>query len=296
MQKGILISFMLIFPLASALGMIDAYQSEIDQFREKREAGLKRDDSWLTVAGLFWLTPGETKVGSASSNDVVLPASAPASVGVLTLTSEGKATFQPEPGVKITLKDKPFEGGAISADAKGGPDILSVGDLRLILIKRGARYAIRLKDNQSAIRKNFSGLDWFPVSESWKIRGKFIPNDGSETKSVIFDTIVGTQETMQSPGEVEFEVDGKTFRFLAVKEGDQLWFVFRDTTSGKTTHGGARQLYAPLPKDGVVELDFNRATNLPCAYTPFATCPIAPKQNRLPIEITAGENKYEPKH
>ena len=294
-MQGKLGFLLVLLPLTTTLAlMVDSYQSEIDQFRERREANLKRDDSWLTVAGLFWLRPGETKVGAASSNDVVLPASAPSMVGVLTLTAEGKASFQPEPGVKITLKDQPFTGGAIRADADGGPDVLSVGDLRLILIKRGARYAIRLKDNQSAIRKSFTGLDWFPVSESWRFRAKFIPN--AESQPIVFDTIVGSQDTMESPGNVDFDVDGKTYRMVAVKEGDTLWFVFRDTTSGKTTHGGARQLYAPLPKDGIVDLDFNKATNLPCAYTPYATCPLAPSQNRLPIAITAGEKKYEVRH
>lgn len=294
-MQGRLFLILSIIPMTSAFAlMVDAYQSEVEQFRERREANLKRDESWLTVAGLFWLRPGEMKVGGGASNDVVLPASAPSAVGVLTLSAEGKASFRPEPGVKITLKDKPFKGGAIRSDADGGPDVLAVGDLRLILIKRGDRYAIRLKDNQSAIRKNFAGLDWFPVSANWRFRGKFIPN--AESKPVVFDTIVGSQDILQSPGLVEFEVDGKPFRLLAAQEGDTLWFVFRDTTSGKTTHGGARQLYAPLPKGGIVDLDFNKATNLPCAYTPFATCPLAPSQNRLPVAITAGEKKYEPRH
>ena len=294
MHRALWFLFVLL-PMTSAFAfMADAYQSEIEQFRERREANLKKDDSWLTVAGLFWLRPGETRVGSASSNDVVLPASAPALVGVLTMNAAGKASFQPEAGVKISLKDQPFQGGAIRADADGGPDILSVGGLRLILIKRGKRYAIRMKDNQSEIRKSFAGLDWFPVEERWRFRAKFLPN--GEGKSLVFDTIVGTQDKVECPGEVEFELDGKTHRMIAAKEGDTLWFVFRDATSGKTTHGGARQLYTPLPKDGIVDLDFNKATNLPCAYTPYATCPLAPAQNRLPIAITAGEKKYEPRH
>jgi uncharacterized protein (DUF1684 family) len=211
----------------------------------------------------------------------------------LTLEETGKATFRAEAGVTVSRGGQPFNGGEIRSDLSGRPDVLAVGDLRLILLKRGARHALRIKDNRSALRDSFAGLRWYPVDETWKIEAKFEPRPSSSR--IVFDTIVGEQDALESPGFVTFERGGKTYRLEAAAEGDILWFVFRDATSGRTTHAGARQLSAALPKDGIVVLDFNKATNLPCAYTPYATCPLAPPQNRLGLAITAGEMKYEPK-
>jgi uncharacterized protein (DUF1684 family) len=289
----------LVFNLATtalpASAVAGDYQSEIEQWRHQREAKLKANDGWLTVAGLFWLRPGEARLGSDPSSDVLLPAHAPGTVGTMTLDSTNHAEFQPAGGVSVTCKGQSFRGGPLRSDAEaGGPDVLAIGDLKLILIKRGERLAIRLKDNQSEARQSFAGLRWFPVEESWRIKARFLPH--ASPVSITFDTVVGERDVMESPGDIEFTRDGKTYRLRAVKEGDELWFVFRDATSGRTTHGGARQLYSEMPHDGVVVLDFNKAMNLPCAYTPYATCPLAPRQNRLPLAVMAGEMKYAAGH
>jgi uncharacterized protein (DUF1684 family) len=129
------------------------------------------------------------------------------------------------------------------------------------------------------------------VDEAWRIRGRFEPS--AAPTRLVFETIVGQPLNLESPGTVAFEYQGKTHRLQAAREGDHLWFVFRDGTSGRTTHPGARQLAAEMPdSEGVVVLDFNKAVNLPCAYTPYATCPLAPRQNRLEFPVTAGEMKY----
>ncbi|MFO0952458.1 MAG: DUF1684 domain-containing protein [Isosphaeraceae bacterium] len=163
----------------------------------------------------------------------------------------------------------------------------------LMLLKRGERHALRLKDNAGPGRAAFSGLRWFPVDPSWKVTAKFVPVE--LPTRLVFDTIVGETESVESPGVVEFERDGQRYQLQAALEDGKLWFVFRDATSGRTTHANARQLLADPPgPDGSLILDFNRARNLPCAYTPFATCPIAPPKNRLALAVTAGEQKYEP--
>jgi uncharacterized protein (DUF1684 family) len=278
--------------LASAAAISPPYSDRIERWRQQREAGLKAEDGWLSVSGLFWLRPGETRIGSDPSNDIVLPSHAPASVGMLTL-EEGKAHFQAAPGVMITKDQKPFESGEIHSDADAHPDTLAIGDIKLILIKRGQRLAIRLKDNRSPLRKEFAGLRWYPINADWQIQGRFVAYP--TPKKLIMDTIVGETEVEESPGYVTFEREGKEYRLQAarVKDG-RLWFVFRDKTSGRTTHGGARQLYAGPPINDLVTLDFNQAVNLPCAYIPYATCPLAPPQNRLSLAIEAGELKYEP--
>ena len=204
----------------------------------------------------------------------------------------GTVEFRPAPGAAVTRNGTPFEGGRIYSDADPRPDTIAVGDVKLILLKRGERYAVRIKDNQSALRTSFTGLRWYPPREEWRIQATFVPY-ALPTK-LKMDTIVGETEIIDSPGYVTFERAGKTYRLEAASQKNgTLWFVFRDGTSGRTTHGGARQLYADPPKQGSVVLDFNKAVNLPCAYIPYATCPLAPAQNRLSLAIEAGELKYE---
>jgi uncharacterized protein (DUF1684 family) len=270
----------------------DAYRAEVEAFRKAREASLKADDGWLTVSGLFWVKPGETRIGGDPSSDVLLPSGAPTHVGVLTLV-DGKASFRVAPGATVSLDGKPFEAGEIRSDAEGKPGVLAFGRFKLLLLKRGGRHALRLKDNGSEIRENFAGLHWFPIEEGWKIEAKFVPHP--IPSKITFDTIVGEQDVLDSPGYATFERDGKTYRLDAASQPDgRLWFVFRDATSGRTTPVNARQLTAEAPLGDVVVLDFNKAVNLPCAYIPHATCPIAPPQNRLPLAITAGEQNYQP--
>jgi hypothetical protein len=185
----------------------------------------------------------------------------------------------------VTLAGKPVT----TAKLQPGPDKLSIGPLDLLLIQRGSRFALRLKDKNSALRKNFTHLRWYPVDEKWRVRGRLVKS--AEPAPLVLDTAIGVQTRMQSPGYVEFELSGRKLRLLAIDEDRRLFFVFRDRTSGRTTYGASRFLYADPAPDGTVVLDFNKAENPPCAFTPYATCPLPPPQNRLPIPIEAGEKK-----
>jgi uncharacterized protein len=268
------------------------YHEEIEKWRQKRVTDLKAPDGWLSVTGLYWLKPGETKVGSDPASDLLLPDRAAGSVGTFTLAG-ASVDFRPAAGVAVTRNGTPFPGGRIYSDIEARPDTLALFDVKLILLKRGERYAVRIKDNQSALRASFAGLRWYPPREEWRIQAVFVPY--LVPTKLRMDTIIGETEAMDCPGYVTFEREGKTYRLdAAAQKNGTLWFVFRDRTSGRTTHGGARQLYADAPKQGCVVLDFNKAVNLPCAYIPFATCPLAPAQNRLTLAIEAGELKYEP--
>jgi uncharacterized protein (DUF1684 family) len=270
----------------------EKYREEIASWRQKRLADLKAPDGWLSVTGLYWLRPGETRLGSDPASDLLLPDRLPGSVGTLNL-SDGKVEFRPAPGVAVTRNGKPFQGGPISSDASEQPDTLALLDVKLFLLKRGERFAVRTKDNQSSLRTSFAGLRWYPPREEWRITAAFVPH--AVPTKLTLDTIVGETESVDSPGYVTFDRDGKTYRLDAARQKNgTLWFVFRDRTSGRTTHGGARQLYADAPQGGSVVLDFNKAVNLPCAYIPYATCPLAPPQNRLSLAVEAGELKYEP--
>jgi len=255
--------------------MENNYGDAISAWRQQRETRLRAEDGWLSVSGLFWLKEGVNRIGAAADNDVVLPASAPAHVGVVTLKS----------------KRAEFGGKVLKSDKEGGPDVIAAGKMKLLLLERGGRLALRLKDPGSALRREFAGCKWYPVNERWRIVAKLEPAPAA--RKVAYETVIGTEEELPSAGVAVFQRDDREYRVELMQEGRELWLVFRDGTSGKTTYGGARQLYAERLGTDRVVLDFNKAMNLPCAFTPFATCPIAPKQNRLTLPIEAGELKYK---
>jgi len=264
-----------------------AYQNEVAQWRAQREAKLKADDGWLTVVGLHWLHEGENTVGSDPKADAPLPASLPARVGTITLT-KGKAHFKPAGGVQLKDTGIRLKEMDLKTDITPDYDRLALGRVKFFVIEREDRFAVRVKDNDSEARKKFAGLRWYPVDPTWKIKAKFIPSP----HEVIFDTEVGLKEKDKSPGYVTFTRGGQEYKMEPVTEDDRLWFVFRDQTSGKTTYAASRFLYTPPPKDGFVEMDFNKAENPPCVFTDYATCPLPPPQNRLQLAVTAGEQMY----
>jgi hypothetical protein len=289
--------FVPLFLLLGSLALADVrlpadYNAEITKWRQDREVRLKAEDGWLSLVGLFWLKEGDNRIGTAAAAEVKLPRG-PADAAVLTLHS-GKAHLTVKPGASVTVNGKPVESADLHSDAgRATPDVIGIGNLKLLIIHRGAKDAIRLKDPESATRRDFTGLKWFPISQAWRIEAKFVPYD--KPKKIFLDTMVGEKEEEFSPGYAEFERDGQQIRLQAVTEDDQLFFIFRDTTAGKTTYPAARFLYTPLPKNGKLVLDFNRAYNPPCVFTPYATCPLPVPQNRLSIAIPAGEMMYHSK-
>lgn len=263
------------------------YRALVEQWRQQREAALKADGGWLTVTGLFWLKEGVNTIGSDPADDVQLPDGSPPHLGILKLQGDTARFTAAIPGV--TLDGKPVREAVLRPN--GQADTLSSGPLQLLVLKRGNRYALRLRDNHSQLRKNFTRLNWYPVREEWKVTAQFVAFPSAA--KLVFDTVIGEPEAMDSPGYATFERGGQTYRLQAVAQGKRLLFVLRDRTSGKTTYGASRFLYTDTPRNGTVVLDFNQAENPPCAFTPYATCPLPPPQNRLPLAIEAGELKYD---
>jgi uncharacterized protein (DUF1684 family) len=270
----------LAFAAITALAADSAYQREIALWRAGREAKLKADDGWLTVVGLHWLHEGVNTVGSDPQADAPLPASLPPRVGTITLT-KGKAHFKPAAGVQLKEMD-------LKTDVKPDYDRLTLGRVKFFVIERDTKFGLRVKDNDSEARRKFTSLRWYATDPTWKIQAKFVP----APHEVTFDTEVGVKEKDDSPGFVTFTRGGQEYKMEPVKEDDDLWFVFRDQTSGKTTYGASRFLYTPFPKNGFVEMDFNKAENPPCVFTDYATCPLPTPQNRLSMAVTAGEQMY----
>jgi uncharacterized protein (DUF1684 family) len=269
------------------------YEAEIHTWRKDRETRLKSDEGWLTVAGIFWLKPGENRFGSEPGSAIVLPkGSAPARAGRFFLAGDSVRVVV-ESGVPITCEGKPVEKMKLRSDGEGKPDVLVLNDLRLFVIKRGKGYAIRMRHLNAPARKSFTGIDYFPIDVDWRIDGRFVAYD--PPKPVAVPNIIGTVDTMLAPGYVEFARGGRTVRLepvLETDDSDELFFIFKDETSGKETYPPGRFLYSSLPADGKVVLDFNRAYNPPCAFTDFATCPLPPPQNHLKLRVTAGEKHY----
>jgi len=284
----------MILTLASALLPNPAadpeYRAGIEKWRQQREARLKAEDGWLAVAGLFWLEEGANRFGSGPDNAIVLPAgAAPAVAGTFELR-QGKVGVRLEPGVTVTVAGQPVTAMALRSDDPGPPDVLRLGRLTLHVIARSGKYGIRMKDPESETRRTFAGLQWFPIRDDLRLEARFVPWPSPRT--IAIPNVLGQVNDLPSPGYAEFTLAGRTLRLEPVIEepgAEELFFIFRDQTAGKETYPAGRFLYAPMPRDGRVVLDFNKAYSPPCAFTAFATCPLPPPQNRLPIRIEAGE-------
>jgi len=269
------------------LGSGPSYIDSIHQWRRDRERKLQADGGWLSVGGLFWLQPGPNTTGSDPASDFVLPAgAAPALAGTFHLSGD-EVRFDSAPGARVTATGEPFQSRLMRPDNDGSEDPIEIGRLRLFVIRRGGRLGIRLIDNQSEARRSFHGLKWYPVDPAWRIVARFEPYPAPKPIAIL--NVLGDTEPMTSPGVAVFEVAGETARLEPVLDGDELFFIFRDRTAGKETYPAGRFVYAPLPKDGKVVLDFNKACSPPCAFTPYATCPLPPPRNRLDFPIPAGE-------
>lgn len=280
------------FSLISAQAQTD-YAREVEKWRSEREANLKKETGWLTVAGLSWLKEGTNTVGAGDKFDVRLTDNfKPGKFGEIEF-KEGKARLKMEKGVEAQSDGKSISAAVdLVSDEKGKPTEIRTGSQTFYLIKREERYGIRLKDSNSEARRNFKGLHWFPIDESDKVTARFEPF--SEAKEIAVPNVLGGSFKMKSPGMLKFSLKGKEYALQPVDEGDgTLFIIFRDKSSESETYKSGRFLYADKPLNGEAVLDFNKAENPPCAFTPYATCPLPPPGNNLDVEIKAGEKRYD---
>jgi len=271
------------------------WTAEVQAWRTARETELKKPDGWLSVAGLYFLRHGMNTLGADPSADVPLPGgAAPADAGRL-IYEGGHVRYEPAAGTSASLNDQAVSGPMTvrpgDANANRPADRLRIGRISVQLHESGARLGVRLRDPESAYRQHFTGLRWFPIDPAWRLSGRLIKYDAP--RIVEIQNVLGDVEPMRSPGEVDVAVGGTTVRLLALQAAKgRLWLVFSDATAGALTYR-IRFLYTEAPDAaGRVEVDFNRAYNPPCAFNPHTTCPLPPRQNRLSVAITAGEQKY----
>ena len=285
-------SFSILLASSTALASDNApdYAATIQQQRTEREAGLRKPGGWLSLIGLNWLSDGRNSIGSAKDNDIEL-LKGPPKLGVITLM-DGKASIAFDAASGATVDGKTVKMAALASDATDNPSIVATGPVSFFVIQRNDKIGLRIKDTEAESLKHFLGIDFFDIDPSWRVEARWVTFEKPQPLEI--PDVVGTIYKLQVPGKAVFERAGHTYELLPMNEDtkDGLFFVFADKTSGKITYGGGRFLDTDAPKDGKLSLDFNLAHNPPCAFTPYATCPLAPPENRLKVAVEAGEKKY----
>ena len=278
-----------------------AWKTDLLAWRAQQAKDLQRPDGWLTLIGLEWLKPGENSFGSGKGSAIVVKAPTPANLGVVNLQGNTLQLLPPKGGYPSGLMvdgKAPANPQPLVSDNPGKPSRMTFGSVIVTVIHRGDRYALRIKNSQSPERLHFKGLKWFPPNEAYRVTAKWSPYNPPHQVPV--PTILGTEVMSEVPGIAEFTLEGKTYHLEPILEqpdDKELFFIFRDTTAKTETYGAGRFLYTPVPDHGLsqsgeVVLDFNRAESPPCAYTPYATCPLPVPQNRLQVSIPAGQLRY----
>ncbi len=284
---------------ASESGPEAAWRRSIEGWRTQRDHEIGAPDGWLTLIALEWLKPGVNSFGSAADNQIRINAKAPDHIGMLTVAGGTVQLLSRSGGfpADLMLDGSPAREGPLSTD-DAKPSTLTWHGITMIVLARGGRYALRIKDADSPARAEFHGLHWYKPNLHFTVEARWIPYTPPHTEKI--PTVIGTTLNLPAPGIAEFTLDGKTMRLEPVLENPHdtsLFFILRDTTSQSTTYQAGRFLRAIFPDHGLAApgtlvLDFNQLYNPPCAYTAYATCPLPPEQNRLPIALEAGEQRY----
>lgn len=266
------------------------YEETITNIRAARNLKTASDPlHWLNLAGLFWLEEGENPFGSDSANKIVLPEFPYANCGTFRL-KDGLVTLHPTKSASITINDAAPETRPLLTDREKAPDLISIGSLTMKIIIRGGVPLVRIWDRESPAGRNFTGFHYYPAKPEYRITAKYVRYDPPKPIKVM--EAIGTEIDSFLLGQAQFTLNGTDCTLEAEKSGEELLFNFTDGTSKDTTYGGGRKFYLPKPEGDEIILDFNLTENWPCAYTPYATCPIPSKENRLPIKVEAGELKY----
>lgn len=267
---------------------------ELVEFRRSAEDSIKKN--WLVVVGLEWLKDGLQTLGSSPTSDLKLPAKAPAQFAKVDKKNHTVTfTVLEKKGVKINGKDAPAGTSVVlQSDKSGQKTLIEWGSLQIFLIDRPKGLGLRIKDVEAEAAKAFSGISWWEPKKEYIAQGKWKP---LKVERVIkIPDVQGEISEEKISGTVVFELQGQKQELYPTRDGDSLFFVFKDLTSGKTSYGPGRFLSAEVQKDGTVIMDFNRATNPPCAYVSFATCPLPPIENYMKIAIEAGAQKPKSGH
>ena len=268
--------------------LLEPYKQELEEWRASLDKSLKQENSWLALAGLIWLESGYTAFGSRGDNRIHLDSSTIAPVaGEFHLSGENVDLHVHTKG-DVLVDGESLAHAKLRPDSSGNPQRITVDSFCMMLIERGGRLGIRLWNNARPERKMFPGRSWYPIDLRYRVMARLMPHPHEHR--LMIPNVLGEVEETDSMGYVEFEIEGLSLRLEALEGPDDgLFLIFKDASSGSETYKSGRFLTTSPVEQAYVELDFNRAYNPPCAFTRYATCPLPPEENVLPIAITAGE-------
>lgn len=276
--------------LFSSTNIADNWKTEIEEWKENRANSLTKPHGWLSLIGMVWFHSGANSIGSSAENAIVLP-HGPERIGVFVLKND-VITFTAEEGVNILADKQKIKGSlTVKMDTSGEPTVFTIDSFQFYVIERG-KPALRIKDSSAQSLANFKGIDYFPVSEKFRVQAKFIPY--VPLKEIEIINVLGLLSKDKALGKLRFNIDDKNYDLDVMDAGDDYYVIFADKTSGRTSYGPGRFLYVPKAnQDNLTTIDFNRAYNPPCAFSDYSTCPLPPPQNRIPVYIEAGEMTYK---
>jgi uncharacterized protein len=291
LKKIVLFNSVILCLTLQLLAQSNSYQREIDQWHKKRIENLKTENGWLTLVGLYWLHEGANSFGSGKNNKIIFPDGTIASTAGTFERTGNKIKLKVTPGVIILIDGKSVHEAVIFDADSGREPVVSSGNLKWVIIKRDSKIGVRLRNIKSPALTAFKGVDCFKVDTFWRIPAHL--QRPEKVSTVPITNIIGQTTQENAAGKLVFQIDGKKYSLIALQMEKELFIIFADSTSGVTTYPTGRFLHVKDPgPDGNTYIDFNKSYNPPCAFTPYATCPLPPKENRLTVRVTAGE-KYK---
>jgi hypothetical protein len=270
------------------------YRQLITKWREERDEMIRRENGWLSLAGLFWLKLGKNFIGSDPKSEILLPQRLPANIGYFEYNGKN-VSLRAHTSQKVNVNGRQMDFAILQPDITENPSYINLEDVRLVVIQRGNRFGIRMWDNQREARRSFPARSWFKIDEKFRIPATYTPYE--HPKMAFFPDVAGEKSEFPVEGYLSFRFNGKTYQLDINQEDDGTLFVrFSDPTSKDETYPTGRYLTADVEPDGKIFIDFNKAYCPPCAFTDFATCVFAPGQNHLDFRVTAGETYKRPSH
>lgn len=272
--------------------LIKDHAAQIEDWKRARIRALKAEDGWLNLEGLLWLKEGVNKFGSNPKNSLLFPAGAIVSNGGELIRKGDSVWLKPAIGISYEVNEKNIQSKILIFSDPKPSAVVNHKNLRFTIIKRGEKIGVRLRNLQSNHLKNFAGIEYFETDSNWRFKANFIKP--AFKQNIVIKNALGQENPTELVGKIRFEYKGQFYTLDAISEGEYLLIVMGDATSGHSTYSAGRFLYI-LKSDAESPdfmIDFNKAYNPPCVFTPFATCPIPPPQNILPFAVTAGEKMY----
>jgi len=271
----------------------EEYIASVKNWQQQRLERLKSENGWLNLVGLYWLKEGQNPFGSNEANNIVFPEKAPEFIGTIILY-KGNLSVQINDDVDVFINDSLTKERNIQTDYDDNTTMFKYESLKWYIIKRGKKYGIRLRDLESPLVEKITEIPSFPINAKWRIKAKYEKFDNP--KEIAIPNVLGDIEFEKCYGSLKFKIEDKDFELIPLGNGakENLFLIFADETSAEETYGAGRFLSIEQPdENGITYIDFNKATNPPCAFTDFATCPLPPKENVLPVKILAGEKVNE---